>query len=347
MKNLAGSILTVLTALAIFLAWAGGGSEDANTIRIGHDSKESSPLHQALLYFKDEVESGSGNQLNVQIYPARQLGGVRETTEMVQQNNLQITVGASVLLTSIIPEFNVLDSFYLFESLEHAHQSLDHPEAGGLLMSAMGDKGFKGLGFMEVGFRSLTSSARPISDFEDLKGLKIRAASNPQQIRAWASIGTLPTPLSWGEIYTSLQQGLIDSQESSLYSVYAERFYEAQSYLSLTEHTYTNYAFFMNADYWNSLSSEHQILINRVSKETVVKQRELAAIQNDEVVGELEALGLKVNSVPDQVRLQMKAKMNDAVSSSLRQKTGPVLYDNIIAQINTLRPSADAEGVAP
>lgn len=347
MKNLICSVFAVFVLLFLFLNWVGPNVVDNDTIRIGHDSKESSPLHQALLYFKDEIERSSNHELNVQIYPARQLGGVRETTEMVQQNNLQMTVGASVLLTSIIPEFNVLDSFYLFDDLDHAHQSLDHPEIGGLLMTAMDDKGFHGLGFMEVGFRSLTSSARPITEVEDLKGLKIRAASNPEQIKAWASIGTLPTPLSWGEIYTSLQQGLIDSQESSVYSVFAERFYEAQSYLSITEHTYTNYAFFMNADYWNDLSPEHKILITRVSKDTIVKQRELAAIQNEDVIVQLQSLGLVVNRVPDQVRSQMKVKMNTAVSSKLRDKTGPELYDNVLSQINALRNNTNVSGEAP
>ncbi len=111
-------------------------SRASNVIRFAHDSKENSPLHQALLLFEQQVETASRGEIKVEIYPARQVGGVRETTELVQQGNLQMTVGASVLLTSIVPEFNVLDMFYLFRDVEHAHRAMDSDAVGGLLLKA-------------------------------------------------------------------------------------------------------------------------------------------------------------------------------------------------------------------
>ncbi|WP_258186377.1 TRAP transporter substrate-binding protein [Vibrio sp. ZF 223] len=204
------------------------------------------------------------------------------------------------------------------------------------LLNSMKSKGFHGLGFMEVGFRSITNNKQPINSIEDLNSLKIRSASNPTQISAWKSVGTAPTPLSWGEIFTSLQQGLINSQESAVYSIYAERFYEAQEYLSLTNHIYTNYVLFMNKEFWDSLPSDQQALINEVSQETIAVQRDLAAKQNQEVIKELEAKGMTVNVVPTDVRAQMKEKMNAAVYQELRSKTGEALFDSVITEIEQL-----------
>ncbi|ELB2872703.1 TRAP transporter substrate-binding protein [Vibrio alginolyticus] len=328
------AILTSLTALV--LAFSSINTFATSVIRLAHDSQETSPVHKAMLYFEQEVEARSNGEIEVEIYPARQLGDVRETTELVQQGNLQMTFGASVLLSPYVPEFNVLDVFYLFDSEEQAHKALDSEKIGQPLLNAMESKGFHGLGFMEVGFRSVTNNKQPVDSIEDLKGLKIRSASNPTQISAWKSIGTAPTPLSWGEIFTSLQQGLINAQESAIYSIYAERFYEAQKYLSLTNHIYTNYVLFMNKSFWDSLPAAQQALISEVSKETIAKQRELAAQQNREVIKELEAKGMTVNIVPDEVRSIMKEKMNAAVYQDLRSKTGKDLFDNVMAEIERL-----------
>lgn len=220
LANLVFALIAVLSAFGAIRYFADSHIQ-GNTIRLAHDSKESSPLHRALMAFEQRVESDSGGEIQVELYPGAQLGGVRETTEMVRQGNLQMTAGASVLLTSIVPEFNVLDIFYLFRDAAHAHRALDHPDVGGLLLDAMASKGLEGLGYMEVGFRSITSSKRPITALADIEGLKIRAAANPIQIDAWRALGAAPTPLSWGEIFTSLQQGLINTQESAVYSVYA------------------------------------------------------------------------------------------------------------------------------
>ncbi len=327
-------LVGALAVGCIYLSRSYSGRD--SVIRFAHDSKESSPLHQALLFFEEQVETDSNGKTQVEIYPARQLGSVRETTELVRQGNLQMTVGASVLLTSIVPEFNVLDMFYLFANTEHAHKALDTDEIGGVLLESMFSKGFHGLGFMEVGFRSVTSNKRPIEVIDDFAGLKIRAATNPVQIEAWKSLGTAPTPLSWGEVFTSLQQGLINTQESAVYSIYAERFYEAQQYLSLTEHIYTNYVWFANDAFWSDLEAEQKVIIERAVQGSIDIQRKLSAQQNKKIITELEAYGMQVNRVDDEVRTSMKMSMNRAVRETLRTKTGEPLFDRMMAEIEAL-----------
>ena len=335
--NLLAAVFTLLLMLFLVGYFADAVTNN-NTIRLAHDSKVNSPLHVALLDFERQVEKDSRGEIQIELYSGGQLGGVRETTEMVRQGNLQMTVGASVLLTSIVPEFNVLDMFYLFRDIDHAHRSLDHPQIGGLLLDAMASKGLKGLGYMEVGFRSITSSKRHVESLQDIEGLKIRAASNPVQIEAWKSLGAAPTPLSWGEIFTSLQQGLINTQESAIYSVYAERFYEAQQYLSLTDHIYTNYVLFANKAFWDGLSPKHQLIVNRALRSSIERQRLLANQQNQKIIAELKQYGMQVNRVDDAVRLAMKHTMNDAVMTMLRTRTGGELFDRVMREIEAIAP---------
>ncbi|MGJ7134069.1 TRAP transporter substrate-binding protein [Morganella morganii] len=306
------------------------------TIRIAHDSQPGSPLFVAFEAFEQDLETRSNGDIQVEIYGAGQLGGVRETTEMVQANNLQMTTAASVLLSPIIPQFNVLDTFYMFEDRAHAHRVLDS-DAGQALLSSMDEKGFKGLGYLELGFRSFTNNEKPLKNLEDFKNLKIRSAANPTQIQAWRSAGLSPMPLAWGEIYTSLQQGLIGGQESALDSIYTQRFYEVQKYLSLTEHMYSNHVLFTNTEFWEQLSDSDKALVEQSIETFIANQRTLAEEQNQATLATLKDAGVNVNSVPTETREQLKQALNSAVMEEIKAKTGDELYTFVMQKTESLR----------
>ncbi|MCZ4311299.1 TRAP transporter substrate-binding protein [Vibrio atlanticus] len=306
------------------------------TIRIAHDSQPGSPLFTAFEAFEKDLEQTSKGEIQVEIYGAGQLGGVRETTEMVQSNNLQMTTAASVLLSPIIPQFNVLDTFYMFDNREHAHRVLDS-EAGQALLNSMDEKGFKGLGYLELGFRSFTNDKKPLTTKDDFKNLKIRSAANPSQIQAWKSMGLSPMPLAWGEIYTSLQQGLIEGQESAIDSVYTQRFYEVQQYLSLTEHMYSNHVLFTNNEFWNELSTTDKALVEQSINKFITNQRALAEKQNQETLAILKKEGVKVNAVSMETKEVLKEALNSAVKEDIKIKTGDELYNLVMQKTASLR----------
>ncbi|MEG9379694.1 TRAP transporter substrate-binding protein [Vibrio cholerae] len=306
------------------------------TIRIAHDSQPGSPLFVAFEAFEQDLETRSNGDIQVEIYGAGQLGGVHETTEMVQANNLQMTTAASVLLSPIIPQFNVLDTFYMFEDRAHAHRVLDS-DAGQALLSSMDEKGFKGLGYLELGFRSFTNNEKPLKNLEDFKNLKIRSAANPTQIQAWRSAGLSPMPLAWGEIYTSLQQGLIGGQESAIDSIYTQRFYEVQKYLSLTEHMYSNHVLFTNTEFWEQLSDSDKALVEQSIETFIANQRTLAEEQNQATLATLKDAGVNVNSVPTETREQLKQALNSAVMEEIKAKTGDELYTFVMQKTESLR----------
>lgn len=302
-------------------------------IRIGHATPESSPIHQALAFFEAELEKRSDGSIEVEIFPGGQLGSVKEMTELVQSGNITMTTGASVHLSSAVNELAVLDQFLLFEDEETARALLDG-EAGQAISEAMETRDLKNMGFMELGFRSFTNSRAPIDSYEAFAGLRMRSADNPIAIKAWRSVDAVPVPLAWGEIYSSLQQGLIDGQESALSSMVIERFFEVQKYVSLTGHIYWPELWMANLDWYEALSDADRALIDEVARETVLKQRDLTAAANAATLDELKAAGLEVNELPAADKKRLGDTMNSAIESDVRAKVGDDFYDTFMTAVS-------------
>lgn len=302
------------------------------TIRIGHATPESSPIHEALTYFETELEARSNGAIQVELFPGGQLGSVQEMTDLVQSGNITMTTGASVHLSSSVDELAVLDQFLLFENEEQARDLLDG-DAGQAIAAAMEERGLKSMGFMELGFRSFTNSRAPLDSYEAFEGLRMRSADNPIAIKAWRSVGAVPVPLAWGEIYSSLQQGLIDGQESALSSMIVERFFEVQKYVSLTGHIYWPELWLANLDWYDGMSDEDRALVDEVARETVELQRDLTAKANAATLDELKAAGLEVNELPAEDKQRLGATMNGAVEADIRAKVGDAFYDTFMTAI--------------
>ena len=298
----------------------------AETVRIGHATPESSPIHKALLQFEEQVEARSDGDIQVEIFPGGQIGSVQEMVELVQSGNISMTTGASVHLSSTVPELGVLDQFLLFRDEEHARRVLDGP-AGDELGQAMEKQNLHNMGFMELGFRSFTNSRAPLDSFASFEGLRMRSADNPIQIKAWRSIGAVPVPLAWGEIYSSLQQGLIDGQESALSSMVVERFFEVQDYVSLTGHIYWPELWMANLDWYEGLSDRDRTIIDEAAVETVKLQRDLTAEANADTVARLKEAGLEVNELPAGEREKIGETMNAAIEDDIRTKVGDAFYE--------------------
>ncbi|GAA0181290.1 TRAP transporter substrate-binding protein [Clostridium sediminicola] len=304
-------------------------------IRIGHDSSVETPAHKALLEFEKSVEEKSDGRIDIVIYPSAQLGSAQEMFDQTRRGDIDMGIGATTLFTQSIPEFAVWDSFYMFDDSAHAHRVLDG-KAGKELMKPLEANMLTGLGYMEIGFRNFSNSKRPITSAEDVKGIKIRGY-NPIQIKAWESVGVTLTSLSWAEVFTSLQQNLIDGQECATTSFVTAKFYEAQEYWSLTRHIYTNYLWYANTKFMDGLSAEDRKLIEDEAKVAIDMERELMAKQEEETLAKLPDLGIEINEVPVEERQKMGKLMNEAVKEDIVGKCGQEIFDMVMGEIEAER----------
>src|SRR6056297_164226 len=334
-------ILAALLIIGVAVAYVGaegqqeGAAGKTVTIKLAHDNPVSTHMHKGFEEFKRIVESESDGQIEVTIYPGGQMGSVQDTFEQTRRGDLDMSVGATTLLTQTIPEFYIWDLFSLFESAPHAHAVLDGP-AGQRLLEPLERFDLKGLGYMEVGFRNFSNDVRPIKSIEDFQGLKIRGYSETQ-IEAWEAVGCNLTTLSWTEVFTSLQQNLIDGQECATTSFYDARFYEAQKYWSLTNHVYTNYMWYANQKFMDSLSEEQRKIVVDAAEKAIDFDRKLSAEQEAEAIAKIKEAGVQVNDVPTETKIKLGERLNSVVKDDIVAKAGQEIYDMVMAEVEATR----------
>ena len=296
--------LSVVGILSLGLAACGSenaGSEDGGDsviLKLAHTGSESHQYHIASEKFKELVEEKTDGSVEVEIHPNATLGSEGEAIEQVMEGTIQMTtVAADSSLANVIPEMNVFGLPYLFDDKEHVYKVLDG-EIGEELLAKASDQNMKGLGYWEVGFRHLTNNKKEIKTPEDVQGLKIRVQPAPVWENHMKALGANPTPVDFNELYSSLDQGVVDGQENPLPTIDSMKFYEVQKYVSLTAHTYTPAVVLMNSNAWEKLSAEQQKAVKEAVKETTDYQREFLADKEEEIVKTLKENGVTITE-PD------------------------------------------------
>ena len=250
--------------------------------------------------FKPQVEKLSNGRIKVELYPNAQLGGDRELCEGVQMGTIQMVVSSTSALAGFDKRIQVLDLPYLFTTRKAAFDAVDG-ELGKKLNSYLEKKGFLVLGYQENGFRHVTNSKRPIKSPADLKGLKIRTMENPMHIAFFKELGANPTPMSWGELYTALQQGTVDAQENPYAMIDDGKFYEVQKYVSETGHLFSYEIIIANKKFMEKLPADLRKIVDDAAHRAVMAQR--ARMEKEEAVfkAKVTKTGLKANTLtPEQ-----------------------------------------------
>lgn len=304
-------------------------------LRVAHDNNVNTPLHASFQEFERLVEEKTDGKVDVIIFPAGQMGSVTDTLEQVRRCDIEMSGTTTSNLVQTVPEFAVWESYFLFDDYEQAHKVLDS-EVGMSVMEPMKKMGVTGLGYMEMGFRNFSNSKRPIETAEDVKGIKMRGY-NPLQIKAWESLGAVPTNLAFNEVFTSLQQHLIDGQECATSSFFTEKFYEAQDYWSLTKHTYTNFMVYINTKFLESLPEDYRSAVLESLEEAIEFNREKVESEEEENLKQIEASGTKINEVSEEERARMGEIMNEAVKDDIIESCGQELYDKVMAEIEAAK----------
>ncbi|MFC6998934.1 TRAP transporter substrate-binding protein [Rufibacter roseus] len=271
--------------------------KDTTEIKLAHALEVTHPVHLAMLFMAEKVKEKSGGKMVLEIYPNAQLGSERECLELLQIGSLGMTKVSAAVLESFSPNYKVLSLPYIFKTKEHYYRVLESSIGDQFL--AEGEKyWFKGLTFYDAGSRSFYSTRKPINRPEDLKGMNIRVQLSPTAIAMINAFGGAATPTAWGELYTALQQGVVDGAENNLPSFYLSRHYEVSKYLSLNEHTMVPDVLMVSTVVWDQLNDQEKKWLQEAADESAVVQRQLWAKAEAEALAAVKKAGVEV-SYPD------------------------------------------------
>ena len=229
---------SALSAVTVLLALILSDASAQTTLKMNISVAQNSHYGVAIDTFAREVEKRTNGRYKVQNFYAGALGAERESIEGVQLGTLDLTMTSTGPVPNFVPEVAILDIPFLFRDYAHARAVLDGP-IGQDLLKKFDAKSIKALAWGENGFRHMTNNKHPVTTPDDLKGLKMRTMENPIHIEAYRQFGILPTPMAFTEVFTALQQGMVDGQENPLSVITAAKLEQVQKYLSLTGHVYS------------------------------------------------------------------------------------------------------------
>lgn len=236
-------------------------NDDVRVMRVAHNQGEEHPIHLALKEFEEIVEEKTNKEIDIQVYPNELLGGQREAVELTQTGAIDIAVGSISLLESFEKAYSVFNLPYLFDSKEHYHDVMNDETIMNDIYQSTKESGFVALTWFDAGSRNMYTTDKPIMKPEDLKGKKIRVQQSQTNIRMMELLGGSATPMSFGEVYTALQQKVIDGAENNELALTNNKHGEVAKYYSYNQHAMIPDILIMNSKLLDSLSEEQRMII--------------------------------------------------------------------------------------
>jgi tripartite ATP-independent transporter DctP family solute receptor len=323
MKNLRGkTILISSVVLVSVLLLSCASVKKHKSLKLAHGLDPTHPVHKAMVYMAERLEEKSGGKLTMTIYPSGQLGSEQQCVELLQIGSLAITKVSAAVMESFTENFQVLGLPYIFRSAEHSFNVLDGDIGKELLLSTE-QYNIRGLCFYDAGARSFYTIDKPVANPDDLKGLKIRVMKSQTAMSLVKAMGGSPTPISWGELYTALQSGVVDGAENNPPSFYTSRHYEVCKNYILNEHTRVPDVMIISTVVWNSLSKQEQKWLQDAANESVIEERKLWAESEIESLKIVQQAGVKV-TYPD--KEPFAAKVQELLQG---YESNPEIYDLI------------------
>lgn len=302
---LGGFIASVLFA---FIS-AGGSGETGSSgrvLKMAHALDPTHPVHLAMEWMAEDLKERSGGLLEIAVFPSGQLGAESDTIEQVQQGALAMAKTSTATMEQFVPEMALFGLPYLFRDEEHYWNVLRGEIGKELLESGVG-LGMRGLVYYDSGSRSFYTIDAPILSPDDLRGEKIRVLRSKMAMDMISQLGGSPTPIPWGELYTALQQGMVDGAENNAPSFYTSRHFEVAKHFSLDEHTRVPDIVLFSEQVWQSLSPVEQRWVRESAEASVPYQRQVWAEQTAEAMDALREAGVKVYQ-PDKEPFRRKVQ---------------------------------------
>lgn len=335
MKKIAALILSLAMLLALSACGsqnnaqgsaASGGDGATIVLQASHSCANTHPYQLGLERFAELVKEKTNAAVEIDIFHSAQLGDERANIEDLQMGTLDIAVSSTGPLGNFVEDFLILDLPFLFTGYDHAHAVLDG-EIGQNLLAKLDNIGIVGGAFWENGFREMTNSKHPINSVADCAGLKLRCMENQVHMDAFSALGMDPTPMAWSEVFTSLQQKVIDGQENPIAVIYSNAVYEAQDYMAITNHVYSPSVILFSKAVFEKLDPAYQTALMEAAAEAADYERSCCEDNEVAQISEMEEKGLQV-TYPDVTEFQ-------AAMAPVYEKYAPQFgQENIDAIVN-------------
>jgi TRAP-type transport system periplasmic protein len=325
--------MTILSRIAAALALAGALAPAAaqQKLQIAGNFASEHPSSVAVdQVFKKEIARLTNNQLQVDVFPAMQLGGAKENVDAVRSGTLALTWVGAAFLSRIVPELEAVSLPFVFANREAAFRVIDGP-VGEAIEAKLQAKGFTSLGWMELGMRHVTNSRGPIKTMADLKGLKLRLQPNETHLATFRALGANPVAMDVKELYSALEQKVVDAQENPYTVIAASRYGEVQKQLSNSGHFFDFIAVVASKKAFDQMKPEHQKAVREAMTATIAAQRKLAAETEAKVLPELKAKMTYTEITPAALD-EMKKTALPAVLDGVKSRAGAALVDQVLAE---------------
>jgi len=327
------SVFAVTVALMI-PASAFAADINKHTFKFAFANSKEHPQGQGVEKFAELVEAKSDGKMKVKLFPSGMLGGDLQTVAALQGGTIDFTVLNAGLLVGLVPEFGIFDFPFMFNDEKEADAIVDGA-FGKMMFDKLPAKHLVGLGYWELGFRNVTNNVRPITKLEDFSGIKLRVLQSPVFIDTFNTLGCNTVPLPYPELYTALEQHVVDGQENPVTNVQFASFYEVQKYFSFTKHIYSPQSTLISKKTWDKLNDAEKKIIVDAENEAKIYQREvnraqmaksLAFIQDKMAVNEIDPAAM------DKIRAAVKP-----VYDKNAPKVGQATIDAFNAEIAKVR----------
>ncbi|MGE6607593.1 TRAP transporter substrate-binding protein [Halomonas sp. NPDC076908] len=301
----------ILLASAIASAFFISGNAAAQqTLQLAHNAAEGNPKWDASELFAELIEEGTNGELRVDVGGNAQYGDDMEAITQMRMGTLAFSTNSQGATSSVVPQFSLLGLPFLFNSLPSAWEVMDG-EVGDELKNLSEEKGLVLLALWDNGIRHVSNNVRPVETPEDLNGLKIRTPPDEMTVNIFDALGANPTPMNFSELYIALEQGVVDGQENPLMNIYSSKLHEVQDYISLTSHKYESTPLLMSKMVWDSLSPEHQDVVQQAAIEAGEFNRQASLEADAALRSAMEEAGVVFNEVDPEPFIGATASVYD------------------------------------
>lgn len=332
------SMSNLMTATAVIALTAAGAASAKDLIYAHFQAADlSSPKHAAALAFEACVEGKTSGSIDVQIFPASQLGGGPEIMEGLQLGTVQMAAIHDGPISAVYKPFSVLAMPYLFDDQAMAWSVMDGEFGDELADDMLAKTGIRSFGVADNGVRNFTNNVKPVDEPADMEGLKMRVMTAPVWVTLVESLGANATPVPWPELPGALQQGVVDGQENGVTNIVNASLYQHQKYVSLDGHVFSWHAYLMSDAFYQGLSGDEQAAIEQCVEISKTIHRGMTAAQDANATAILSDLGMEVVPVSPEQKALFRAAAQPAVREYIVGEIGAEWPDRLNAAVEAYK----------